>query len=126
VKAVDEWWDQAACRGKPLAWWFPVNGKYGNARGVCAKCPVAAECAEYADAYKATHGMFGGLDPDERATPDPRCGSEAGFQAHRVAGTRPCDPCRAARSTGQRRRARGRKTDSPGNGNVIELMEALR
>jgi WhiB family redox-sensing transcriptional regulator len=73
VKAVDEWWDQAACRGKPLAWWFPEStgerGIYDAARQICRHCPVAADCLTYAEAYECTHGMFGGLTRDERRPP---------------------------------------------------------
>ena len=70
--------------------------------------------------------MFGGLTPDERATPDPRCGSEAGFQAHRVAGTTPCTPCKTARRVGQKRRREERAKATPDNAVALELVEAMR
>ena len=71
----------AACAGVSPDVFFPVPAssgrtpkagrpdKYAEARAICARCPVRAECLEFADTYTHTydHGMFGGLDPDERA-----------------------------------------------------------
>jgi hypothetical protein len=37
------------------------------------------------------------------AVTDPRCGTDAGYQAHQVAGEPPCDPCRDAHTVKQRR-----------------------
>lgn len=40
------WRDQAACRGKPIEWFFPLT-PYGTreAKALCKTCPVVDECA---------------------------------------------------------------------------------
>jgi len=39
------WQQHAACRGKPIEWFFPeVGGSTEQAKAVCAGCSVAAEC----------------------------------------------------------------------------------
>ena len=44
------WMDRAACAGLPLGLFFPERGKgtTAEARAVCARCPVCAECLAYA------------------------------------------------------------------------------
>jgi hypothetical protein len=47
---VSGWRDLAACRGRDPRWWFPSRGesfKVAVARGVCAGCPVRADCAAF-------------------------------------------------------------------------------
>lgn len=69
------WTDNAACKGKPTAWWFPLQSDgvsfYARARAVCDGCPVRDECLALAFSYETNnerrHGMFGGLSPAERA-----------------------------------------------------------
>lgn len=72
-----EWQEQADCRNKPTAWWFPeheVSDKsasyYTNARVVCNGCSVRDECLEYAMRREKNErwrfGMSGGLTPHER------------------------------------------------------------
>lgn len=124
MKAVDEWWAAAACRGHDLKLWFPPptgEHTWNRGRRICATCPVALDCLNYADHIGATHGMYGGLTPDERAEPDERCGTEAGFQAHRAAGTTPCAPCKTAR-----RLTRQQKPGDTGNPAARQLAEAMR
>ena len=59
------WQQRAACRGKPVGWWFPTKGEsHDAARSLCAGCPVRAECLEYG--LKEQHGIFGGLCPKQR------------------------------------------------------------
>lgn len=62
----EPWQEQAACKGKPLAWFFPTaEGETGaQAREVCASCPVRAECL--ADHLWEDHGIWGGTSVDER------------------------------------------------------------
>ena len=56
-----EWRDRAACKGKPTRWWFPEQGDTTEAgKAVCAQCPVAVECGDYAVAAKETTGMWAG------------------------------------------------------------------
>lgn len=42
-----DWQDQAACRGLPLAMFFPARGEPTEpAKAVCAGCPVREPCLE--------------------------------------------------------------------------------
>lgn len=62
------WEDSAACRGKPQSIFFPQSGP-GNAdaaRLVCAGCPVRKECLEFAISTNQEHGIWGGLNFNER------------------------------------------------------------
>lgn len=72
------WREQSLCRGLDVSVWFPSTnlgyepgvtqrGMYGEARSICAACPVATECLDYALANRIDHGVFGGLDPYDRA-----------------------------------------------------------
>lgn len=38
-----------------------------KAKAVCARCPLRAECLEYALSHPARHGIWGGLSPEELA-----------------------------------------------------------
>jgi WhiB family redox-sensing transcriptional regulator len=77
-RRVEEW---AGCKGKPTDDWFPNEPQQScekaraayveKARGLCAGCPVVAECLELtlrieAEPYVIPHGIFGGLAPWER------------------------------------------------------------
>lgn len=66
-----DWYDHAACRGKPAQWWFPdhaanTRNPYRNARLICSTCPVATECLAVAIVTGEDHGMYGGTSPRER------------------------------------------------------------
>jgi WhiB family redox-sensing transcriptional regulator len=69
--ADDRWRDDAACKGKPLAWFVPDNESArstAKAKEVCAACPVRQECAEWAmdfDIFPLV-GVFGGMTTVER------------------------------------------------------------
>ena len=112
MKAFEDWQPQAACIGKPTAWWFPDStgqwGIYDAARQICRHCPVANDCLNYAIAGGLTHGMYGGLTPDERHDRG-KCATEAGWKAHATAETTPCDECRDARRAAHARRERARR-----------------
>lgn len=66
----EPWIDKAACRG--------ISVRRGNhdlffeqasrslGRGICLTCPVAGECLGYSQRYEIDHGMWGGLDPEQR------------------------------------------------------------
>ena len=64
---------QAACRGVNPDLFFPVGlrggvavEQYDAARRVCAACPVAGPCLEYALLYSLNEGVWGGASPDDR------------------------------------------------------------
>ena len=59
------WRDDAACRGMATALFFPERGEPpGQARLVCASCPVRTECTQ---AGMSEHfGVWGGLTERER------------------------------------------------------------
>jgi WhiB family redox-sensing transcriptional regulator len=66
------WWSQAACLKEDPELFFPV-GTHGpavlqieEAKRVCRVCFVRADCLESALADGPDHGVWGGLDPDER------------------------------------------------------------
>jgi hypothetical protein len=69
---VAPWLEAAACRGRPLSWWFPARRQrfvIEVARAVCRSCPVRAECLAEAleledDSHR--HGIRGGLTAAER------------------------------------------------------------
>jgi WhiB family redox-sensing transcriptional regulator len=43
-----------------------AHNTYDTARRICATCEVRVPCAEYAIADPSLHGLWGGLDPQER------------------------------------------------------------
>lgn len=70
-----EWMQQAACKGKPLDWFFQPETltKFlweqtlrPKARLVCAGCPVANECLTEALDTREPYGVRGGFDAGER------------------------------------------------------------
>lgn len=64
------WWrDRAACHDKPVEWFFPEGrGRHSvpEARQLCAGCPVAADCLEFALAVPSMVGFWGGTTAEER------------------------------------------------------------
>lgn len=67
-----DWQDFAACAEIGTELFFPSKGgDVRQAKRICAGCPVRAECLEEADANEGgsdllTHGVWGGLSPQER------------------------------------------------------------
>ncbi len=58
------WHLQAACRGKPIEWFFPAKGQPSSyAKAVCAECPVIDRCAQ-AGAGEA--GIWAGVTERQR------------------------------------------------------------
>lgn len=91
--SADGWRQSAACLGRDdLDWWPLPSDRIDAQVAVCAGCPVRGECLT--DAADDAHAIRGGLRPSERGI-DPRCGSQAGYKAHRRAGEQPCPACRA-------------------------------
>lgn len=62
--------DHGACRTLPPDLFLPEKAEavwsYRRARKICNACPVRTACLEFAVAVGETHGMWGGLTPDER------------------------------------------------------------
>jgi WhiB family transcriptional regulator, redox-sensing transcriptional regulator len=60
--------DQAVCKGKDPAPWFPHTGQSPKAgQALCRACPARRRCLEWALAKGERHGTWGGATPDERA-----------------------------------------------------------
>lgn len=62
---MKDWTDLAACRDMDPELWFPL-GDGAQAKAVCAGCPVKADCLKFALVNGLDHGIFGGLDADQR------------------------------------------------------------
>lgn len=73
-KRAPDWRDQAACRTENPDLWFPAgdSGPYfkaiEQAKQICARCPVAVACLQYAATAGIDSGIFGGLTEQERRT----------------------------------------------------------
>lgn len=66
LTAAVEWRDHSACRDLTPEPFFDAIDRTAAAKAVCAACPVAAECLDYAQANRIEHGVWGGYDEDER------------------------------------------------------------
>lgn len=53
--------------------WFGALGMSDEARAGCRRCPVAAPCLGYALVAGERHGVWGGLDPEQRKALSRRC-----------------------------------------------------
>ncbi len=57
----------AACQDADTTVFFPVSDTFaGEAKAVCATCPVAEQCLEYAISTHQSDGVWGGLTAVER------------------------------------------------------------
>lgn len=67
-----DWQPQAACKDEDPELFFPVSQvgpgaiQTAQAKAVCARCPVRAECLEFALDAGLDHGVFGGTSSAER------------------------------------------------------------
>jgi len=62
-----KWMADAACIGKPQAWFFPGRGEESaTAKTICADCAVLDTCREYALDKGERHGIWGGMSERER------------------------------------------------------------
>ncbi|MFH8717279.1 WhiB family transcriptional regulator [Streptomyces zaomyceticus] len=74
TEQAPDWRDQADCRrlGTDPEWWFPKGtsspdiAQADEAKAICRSCPVAMACATWALDQRPTHGVFGGLDVEQR------------------------------------------------------------
>ena len=70
----DDWRHRAACRDEDPELFFPLSEmgpgarQTAQAKAVCARCPVRAECLEYALDNALDHGIYGGMTEAERRT----------------------------------------------------------
>lgn len=62
-----DWLGQAACKGMDINLFFPEEGHSvaPEARAACERCPVTAECLEWAIKYEQ-HGYFGKMSAQQR------------------------------------------------------------
>lgn len=64
---VPDWVDDAACDPKHSDAWFPEKGATAeDAKAVCRRCPVRADCLEGALERQEQWGVWGGLSTRER------------------------------------------------------------
>jgi len=65
----DDWMADAACQYTGPEAFFPDLGHRGFAgKKVCARCPVSAQCLQWATAHAEPHGIWGGQLPRERSS----------------------------------------------------------
>ncbi len=74
-RTEEAWQVKAACRGPQAAVFFPPpqferkdekNEREARAKMICATCPVRQPCLDYAIAIREPHGIWGGLNENER------------------------------------------------------------
>lgn len=68
---VADWRARAACSGYPNTLFFPASDVVDDevvmrAKAVCAVCPVAEDCLEYALETNQRAGIWGGTSEQER------------------------------------------------------------
>jgi WhiB family redox-sensing transcriptional regulator len=69
-----DWQVDAACRGLDTARFYHPENERGpsrmhrekQAKAVCARCPVIAECLRWALSAREPYGVWGGLSAEER------------------------------------------------------------
>lgn len=71
----DTWQTRAACRGPQAEVFFPPPQferkdekleRETRAKAICGDCPVRKPCLDYAIAIREPHGIWGGLNENER------------------------------------------------------------
>ena len=65
----EDWRKDAACAGADTSVFFPIGEDEefsAGAKSVCAVCPVADLCLQYALATNQTEGVWGGMTGPER------------------------------------------------------------
>ena len=108
-----DWRTRAACLDEDPELFFPIGttgtalAQIAEAKAVCARCPVAAQCLAFAIDTGQQYGVWAGLDQHVRAkrTRSLRAwptkvqhGTWQGYDAHRRRKQDPCEACRAAHS----------------------------
>jgi WhiB family redox-sensing transcriptional regulator len=67
-------WQHAACRGEDPEMWYPFsssspllrNPDGQTAKDICRRCEHAIQCVAWAVHLDDHHGIWGGLDPEQR------------------------------------------------------------
>jgi WhiB family redox-sensing transcriptional regulator len=74
-RTEDAWQVKAACRGPQAAVFFPPPQferkdekleRESRAKAICATCAVRQPCLDYAISIREPHGIWGGLNENER------------------------------------------------------------
>jgi WhiB family redox-sensing transcriptional regulator len=61
------WMADAACVTTGTAtWWFSAGDEADRAKRICGSCPVRGHCLTHALTNNEQHGIWGGLDEEER------------------------------------------------------------
>jgi WhiB family redox-sensing transcriptional regulator len=61
------WWMRGLCAQADPDEWFPEKGgTTRHAKRICHRCPVRAECLDYAIDNSERFGVWGGLSAEER------------------------------------------------------------
>lgn len=101
-----DWTRQAACRDADTDLFF-TDADTAKALTFCRGCPVQAQCEAYALDHGQVWGVWGGTTPQQRKGRyrhrQARCGTRAGYKAHRRKGEEPCEPCNTAHLAYQRK-----------------------
>ncbi|MEO6120969.1 MAG: WhiB family transcriptional regulator [Acidimicrobiales bacterium] len=73
---VEQTWQlKAACRGPHVSVFFPPThferkdekeNRERRAKSICATCPVRKDCLDFAVRIREQHGIWGGLNEQER------------------------------------------------------------
>lgn len=65
------WHERASCRSRWDLFFSVFNGRGDDnrrrveqAKAICARCPVSADCLSYARSAKEEHGIWAGVDRD--------------------------------------------------------------
>ena len=73
--AAEDWQHEAACRGQDAVYFFAPSyferreektAREARAKVICARCPVLEDCLEFALRVREHHGVWGGLNEQER------------------------------------------------------------
>ena len=115
-----DWRERAACskEGVYVEAFFADKSEHQEieyAKSICATCPVIYECGQVS--AREPYGVWAGLTEWDRKPPSVTSpwptkiphGSNGGYDAHKLRGQTPCEPCRLAgnayRADLKRRRA---------------------
>lgn len=83
-----EWMDDGLCHQTDPEAFFPEKGgSTREAKSICARCPVEAECLDYALSNDERFGIWGGLSERERRKVKKALQAEAGIERF------PCPRC---------------------------------
>lgn len=109
--------DQAVCVDADPETFFPDPADHHGvefAKSYCRRCPVAADCLQYALELDARFGIWGGTTPNQRGHREPggkrgrpvtaTCPSQGAYARHLARGEPTCDACRAFVNERARRR----------------------